>query len=66
MKIVLLLTLMIMMITTTIIGCLIIFDVVTLDQGLVFGYKALAALLLLGLSSAAFSLFLGSNNRPDE
>ena len=66
MKIVFLLTLMIMMITTTIIGCLIIFDVFTLDQGLVFGYKALAALLLLGLSSAAFSLFLGSRNRPDE
>ena len=44
MKIVLLLTLMIMMITTTIIGCLIIFDVFTLDQGLLFGYKALAAL----------------------
>jgi hypothetical protein len=66
MKIVFLLTLMLMMIVITVIGCLIIFDVLTLDQGLAFSYKALAALLLLGVSSAIFSLFIGNNNRSDE
>ena len=66
MKIVFLLTLMLMMIVITIIGCLIIFDVFTLDQGLVFGYRALAALLLLGVTSAVFSLFIGTNNRSSE
>jgi hypothetical protein len=66
MKLVFLLTLMIMMIVITVIGCLIIFDVFTLDQGLTFGYKALAALLLLGVSSAIFSLFIGTRNRTGE
>ena len=66
MKIVFLLTLMLMMIVITIIGCLIIFDVFTLDQGLVFGYRALAALLLLGVTSAVFSLFIGTNNQSGE
>jgi len=66
MKIVFLLTLMLMMIVITVIGCLIIFDVFTLDQGLVFGYRALAALLLLGVTSAVFSLFIGTNNRSSE
>ena len=66
MKIVFLLTLMLMMIVITIIGCLIIFDVLTLDQGLTFSYKALAALLLLGGSSAILSLFIGSKNRSSE
>ena len=66
MKIVFLLTLMLMMIVITIIGCLIIFDVFTMDQGLAFGYKALAVLLLLGVSSASFSLFIGTKNRSDE
>ena len=66
MKIVFLLTLMLMMIVITIIGCLIIFDVLTLDQGLTFSYKALAALLLLGGSSAIFSLFICSKNRSSE
>jgi len=54
------------MIVITIIGCLIIFDVFTLDQGLAFGYKALAALLLLGGSSAIVSLFIGTNNQSGE
>ena len=66
MKIVFLLTLMLMMIVITIIGCLIIFDVFTLDQGLAFGYKALAALLLLGGSSAIVSMFIGTNNQSGE
>ena len=66
MKIVFLLTLMLMMTVITVIGCLIIFDVFTLDQGLVFGYKALAALLLLGVSSALISLFIGTGNRSSE
>ncbi len=60
MKIVFLLILMMMMLVITIIGGLIIFDVYTLDQGLAFGYKALAALLLLGVTSAIFSLFIGN------
>ena len=66
MKIVFLLSLMTMMIVTTVIGCLIIFDVLTLDQGLAFGYKALAALLLLGVTSAIFSLFIGNKKRTGE
>jgi hypothetical protein len=66
MKIVFLLTLMLMMIVMTVIGCLIIFDVFTLDQGLAFGYKALAALLLLGVSSAIFSLLIGTKSRSGE
>jgi len=66
MKIVFLLTLMLMMTVITVIGCLIIFDVFTLDQGLVFGYKTLAALLLLGVTSALISLFIGTGNRSSE
>jgi hypothetical protein len=57
---------MIMMIVITVIGCLIIFDVFSLDQGLTFGYKALAALLLLGVSSAIFGLFIDTQNRTDK
>jgi hypothetical protein len=66
MKIVALLTLMLMLIVITIIGCLVIFDVFTLDQGLAFSYRALAALLLLGITSAIFSLFIGNKHRSGE
>jgi len=66
MKIVALLTLMLMLIVLTIIGCLVIFDVFTLDQGLAFSYKTLATLLLLGITSAIFSLFIGNKNRSGE
>jgi hypothetical protein len=57
---------MTMMITITVIGCLIIFDVFTLDQGLAFGNRALAALLLLGVSSAIFGLFIGTKKQTGE
>jgi len=66
MKIVFLLTLMLVMITTTVIGCLVIFDVFTVDQGMAFGYRALAALLLLGVTSAIFSLFIGTKKPPSK
>lgn len=65
MKIVFLLSLMIAMIVTTVIGCLIIFDVFSLQQGMDFGLKALSAIALLGGASAIFSLFIRNKKSSD-
>ena len=65
MKIVFLLSLMIAMITTTVIGCLIIFDVFSLQQGMDFGVKALSAIALLCGASVIFSLFIRNKKSSD-
>lgn len=56
MKTVLILTLIIAVIVSTAIGCLVIFEVFSVDQGLDYAFKALAAIVLLGASSALISL----------
>ena len=60
MKAVFNLTLMIAVIVAAGIGCLVIVDVLTFDQGKDYAFKALAVIALLGGASAIISLFAGN------
>ena len=66
MKVVLILTFIIAVIMTAGIGSLVIFEVLTFDQGLDFLLKTLAAVILLGASSAVIALVIGSKNTSSE
>lgn len=66
MKVVLILTFIIAVILSSSIGCLIIFEVFTFDQGMEYIFKTLAAIILLGVSSAAIALVTGNKNTPSE
>ena len=50
--------------TSAFIGCLMIFEIFTVAQGLECLLKALAAILLIGVSSAAVSLVTGDRESP--
>jgi len=65
MKIIFNLTLILAVVISAGIGCLIIFEVFEFEQGLDYILKALAAIVLLGVSSAAVT-FMTVNNKPDE
>jgi len=64
MKIVFTLTFLLAVILFTVIGCLVIFEVFTFDEGMEFSYKALSAILLLGAASALVSLTIRNKNPP--
>ena len=65
MKVIYSLTFILVIIISAGIGCLTIFEVLTFDQGLDYILKASAAIVLLGLSSAAIS-FVNTKNKPNE
>ncbi|MGI9241174.1 MAG: hypothetical protein ACR2RV_10260 [Verrucomicrobiales bacterium] len=48
------------------IGCLIIFEAFTLEQGVVYLSKTVAAIALLGASAAVIALLTGSRDAPSE
>lgn len=66
MKVVFTLTLIIAVIISASIGCLIIFDVITVDQGKDYIFKALSAIILLGASSAVIGLVTGDKNKHND
>lgn len=66
MKTVLMLTFVIAVIMSTGIGCLVIFGMLTVDQGLNYGIKALATIVLLGIASAVISLVTRSGSAPEK
>lgn len=66
MKTVLALTLIVAVIISTVIGCLVIFEIFSVDQGLDYAFKALAAIALLGVSSALISLVTSNKGAPEE
>jgi branched-subunit amino acid ABC-type transport system permease component len=65
MKVIFNMTFILSIIISVGIGCLIIFEVLTFDQGLDYILKSLAVLILLGLSSAAIT-FVTNKNKPNE
>lgn len=62
MKIVLNLTLIIAVIVSTLIGCLVIFEILTVDQGMEYLLKALAVIFLVGISSVLVRLVTMDRN----
>lgn len=66
MKTVLTLTLIVAVLISTAIGCLVIFEVFSVDQGMDYAFKALAAIFLLGVSSAVISLVTSNKGAPEE
>ena len=48
------------------IGCLIIFEAFTFDQGMGYLAKTLAAIALLGVSAGVIALLTGSRDAPSE
>ncbi len=66
MKTVLVLTLIVAVIVSTAIGCLVIFEIFSVDQGLEYTFKALAAIVLLGVVSAVVSLVTNIKGAPEE
>ena len=65
MKVIYSLTFILAVIMSAGIGCLIIFEVFTFDQGLDYMLKVLAVIILLGLSSAAIA-FVTTKNKSNE
>ncbi len=66
MKTVLSLTLVIAVSVSAIIGCLVIFNIFTVDQGMDYLYKALSAIFLLGAASALIRFVTDSKGSPGE
>lgn len=66
MKTVINLTLIIAVIISAGIGCLVIFGMISVDQGMNYGLKALAAIVLLGVASAVISFVTSSGDAPEE
>jgi len=66
MKLVITLTLIIAVVVSAGIGCLVIFEILSLGQGLEYILKSLAVIALLGAASAAISLVTGKHNAPRE
>lgn len=66
MKTVLTLTLVVAVIVSAGIGCLVIFGIFSVEQGLEYSFKALAAIVLLGVASAAISLVTGNSGGPGD
>jgi hypothetical protein len=48
------------------IGCLVIFGIFSIEQGLDYSFKALAAIVLLGVASAAISLVTGNGGAAED
>lgn len=63
MKAILMLTLVIAVVVLTAIGCLMIVDVISVETGRDLALKSLAAIAVLGVSSAAIALLI--RNRKD-
>ena len=66
MKVIFNFTLVIAIIISASIGCLVIFDVFTYDQGIEYIIKAIAAITLIGLSSAGVSLVTGNKTSQND
>lgn len=66
MKTVLILTLVVAVIMSAGIGCLVIFGIFSIEQGLDYSFKALAAIVLLGVASAAISLVTGNGGAAED
>jgi len=66
MKTVLSLTLVIAVSVSAIIGCLVIFNIFTVDQGMDYLYKALSAIILMGVASALIRFITDRKGNPDE
>jgi branched-subunit amino acid ABC-type transport system permease component len=66
MKIVFTLTFVIAVILSAGIGCLVILEILTFDEGKQYIIKALSVVLLLGVSSAVIALVTGNKNTPVE
>ena len=60
-----LLTLVIAVIVLTAIGCLMVVDVIGMEAGKDLPFKSLAAILLLGVASAAVALLIRERKRSD-
>ena len=65
MKVIINLTVILSVIISAGVGCLVIFDVVTFDQGIDYILKSLAAIVLLAVASAAIT-FVTRKNKPTE
>lgn len=66
MKVVLTLSLVIAVIVTAGIGCLMIFEIISFDLGMDYIFKAIAVIILLGISSVIIALVTGNKNTPGE
>ena len=66
MKAVLILTGLMALLTVATVGCLIVFEVLSQEQGVAFIGKALAALLIIGATSAVFALVTRKSTATDK
>jgi branched-subunit amino acid ABC-type transport system permease component len=66
MKLVFTLTFILAVIVSAGIGCLVIFEIISFDQGKNYLLKTVAVIVLLGAASAVIALVSGSKNTPDE
>ena len=66
MKPVITFTFIIAVMVSALIGCLMIFEIFTVKEGFDSLLRALAAIGLIGASSAVITLAIGDNNSPGE
>ena len=62
MKAIMVLTLIFALVVATCMGCLMIFDVVSVERGTDLLLKSLAVILVLGVSSAVIALLIRNKN----
>ena len=66
MKAILMLTLVITVVVLTVIGCLMIVDVVSMDTGQELVWKSLAAIAVLGVASTVIAVVIANKKNPDD
>jgi len=66
MKTVLSLTLIFAILSSATVGCLVIFEIMTVEGGMGFLYKTLAAIVLIGAASALITAVTGGNSTSKE